>query len=716
MIVTPKLYGRYLPLSNSGHIINDRAESKIQPQWRPLLDDVIELFKEKEPKLHSIYIRGSVADGRAIDGISDIDSLALLDTDEDAPMLDCSWIEEANQSLGKKYPFCDGVETYLLPKERALSDRKSGFYIQSQSICIYGEDIIPRLSPYRVGEDSTFSHAKNLEYDLRYIRQKLYENSDPDFVKTCCKKVMKRIVRAAMESCMVEQNRYTRDLFLSNEMFALSCPEESGRIAKAMHYALNPTEDQGELLQVIAESGDFLVHHIQQKYGKETRGISFIDDFGYGDDLEAGMPNSNGVKWHRFDRSLDPVEASIEFGKGMANDNRDPVLFSVGSETQKLTLPDGGGFDNCRVVTSPSYNKQGGEGSLREEAASWVRRFMGIPAFVDNTFILQQNGRVALSEAFTLSGLRHDDPGILVPELRWPMLSQKIQQARMNEYHYEIGREGTSDDVVSNLQTVMESGATLSTLYTNYPHNPTGLVGSKKEVRAIVDALDRINSGRSDVDKVSHVIDSPYFAGCSQKDRGAYLKNPYEGNLAYDGQTPWQAVLSFSKAFGVASPGITIVVTDKSTQTDFDKQLVSGVGISYNPEFLNATCAVMGEEHDQDVLKHFDALRQKYEKNRSITSNSLERYMLDGDANLTTVLEFPMEFVGREIQCSDGVSRPIQDMNDLVEIFGNAGVVAVNCSTSDRNLVRLAMSGAEHDVQRGVNLISDTVRQIERSI
>ena len=161
MVISPKLYGRYLPLDSKGRIINDRSKSKIQGQWKPLLDDLIELFKEKEPNLHSVYIRGSVADGRAIDGISDIDSLAIIDTDEDSPMLDCDWIEQANNQLGAKYPFCDGVETYLLPKDRVFSDRKTAFYLQSQSICIYGDDVIPQLQPYRVGEEAAYSHSKN---------------------------------------------------------------------------------------------------------------------------------------------------------------------------------------------------------------------------------------------------------------------------------------------------------------------------------------------------------------------------------------------------------------------------------------------------------------------------------------------------------------------------------------------------------------------------
>ncbi len=147
-------------------------------------------------------------------------------------------------------------------------------------------------------------------------------------------------------------------------------------------------------------------------------------------------------------------------------------------------------------------------------------------------------------------------------------------------------------------------------------------------------------------------------------------------------------------------------------QEEFDRQLVSGVGISYSPEFLQAACQVMMPENDSAVLEHFDVLRRKYKRNHGIVSEGLNRYMADGDPNLTAVLEFLKTMIGQEIKCSDGISRPIRDMNDLVEIFGNAGVVSVNCSTKDRNLVRLALSGQAETVQRGVNIISDTVQRL----
>ncbi len=40
--------------------------------------DIVEVFIANEPNLHSKYVRGSVSDGRAVKGISDVDCIAVI--------------------------------------------------------------------------------------------------------------------------------------------------------------------------------------------------------------------------------------------------------------------------------------------------------------------------------------------------------------------------------------------------------------------------------------------------------------------------------------------------------------------------------------------------------------------------------------------------------------------------------------------------------------
>ncbi len=696
-----------------------RQVQRFPPEGRPAkFQKILPVWPFHIPSVRHAYVRGSVGDGRAVDGISDVDGLAVIDTgtsDTDAPMIHCNWIDRANVELIKKYPFCVGVESYLLPKQKVLEDRKSGFYLQSQSICIYGDSLIPQIRPFRVGEEATFSHAKNLRYDIDYISMKLSQNDAPDFVKSCCRKIMKRIVRAAMETVMPEQNRYTRDLFLSHKMFAQACPEEAYRMHEAMHYALNPVSDSQTLLEAISRTGGWLVDFIENRLGVFSRETSFIDDFGFGDSLES-LPEINNTsniqKWYPLNRDIDPVEASIEFGATMRQDGKDPVLLSVGAEPQQLVLPHEKGNISSEIVTQPYYNKQGGKNYARAIGAAWVRRFLGIPAYAQNTFLLQQNGRVALLEAFNIVASERHNPSILIPDLRWPMLGQKVRQAHMRAHEYEISRNDIAEAITVKLREVSESDHSLACLYTNYPHNPTGLLASGDDMACVMTKLDSLNSGLTGEQKIGHVIDTPYFAGCPQKEEGAYIVTPYEETLAYEGDTPWMVVLSFSKAFGISSPGFSIIITDKSLQNQTNQQLATGVGISYSPKFFERICGVMKPENDNYILDHFAALHKKYTKNYNAVSALLGDYLVDGEPNLTTVLEFPDSLIGKEAICSDGLKRRIGDMNDLVEIFGNAGAVTVNCSRNNRHLVRLALSEGTERVELGLRTISGIIEQL----
>ena len=295
MTILPTLYGRYLPIDHKGFILNDRQREAIQPEWKEILDDLIATVLQNHSNVHSIYIRGSVADGRAIKGLSDIDGMAVLDispasSDAKQPMLNCPWLKRANDMLKVKYPFCDGIETYLIPLPMVINDRRTGFYIQSQSLCIWGNDLTKSISPYKLGEPATYSHAPNLAYDVQYIKSKLTQDDSPSFVATCCKKIMKRIVRSGMELCMEADQSYTRDLYLSNEMFSRHYPDNAYRMELALHLALNPLTDKMALLDAIDCTGGWLSRQIATHFPVDERHVSFIDDFGFDDALMPTPP------------------------------------------------------------------------------------------------------------------------------------------------------------------------------------------------------------------------------------------------------------------------------------------------------------------------------------------------------------------------------------------------------------------------------------------
>jgi tRNA nucleotidyltransferase (CCA-adding enzyme) len=71
--------GNCLSQDENGFIINDLSLDMIDHKWRTVLRIVKNNFvKNLDKNLHSIYVRGSVARGLAIEGISDLDMFSLV--------------------------------------------------------------------------------------------------------------------------------------------------------------------------------------------------------------------------------------------------------------------------------------------------------------------------------------------------------------------------------------------------------------------------------------------------------------------------------------------------------------------------------------------------------------------------------------------------------------------------------------------------------------
>lgn len=70
--------GSYFEVDRKGYLVNPASKDKLQDEWKPAIDDVVEAYKENfGENLKSVYIRGSVAKGKAIEYVSDIVLLHL---------------------------------------------------------------------------------------------------------------------------------------------------------------------------------------------------------------------------------------------------------------------------------------------------------------------------------------------------------------------------------------------------------------------------------------------------------------------------------------------------------------------------------------------------------------------------------------------------------------------------------------------------------------
>ncbi len=255
-----KPLGSYFDIDTNGFIINPASSEKIQEEWKPVIDAVISAYRHAYGEyLRTIYIRGSVAKGQAVQYVSDIDTYAYIDLPKAEVNED--WTAEAKKEIMAKYPFVQGVEMEPGP----MSEFSEDTIVLNQSVCVYGTPPeVPKLKP---GKDLAI-HAPSSGFRKKITNfQQFYEaeTTDEETSKRCVT-LMKSLLRAGFEITMERSGKYTRDLYRCYEIFSEYYPDKEPEMREVLHLALNPTADKQKIKETIDGFGMWLLEEVRKYF------------------------------------------------------------------------------------------------------------------------------------------------------------------------------------------------------------------------------------------------------------------------------------------------------------------------------------------------------------------------------------------------------------------------------------------------------------------
>ncbi|KYG29437.1 hypothetical protein [Alkalihalobacillus trypoxylicola] len=210
-------------------------------------------------ELHSIYIRGSIANGNSIDGISDLDTIIVLSKNVQK---DLTPFTLSKKELMKDYPVIVDIESNIVEKE-ALFDLHSSymlsFMIQTYSLCVYGENIQPRLPRFKADQNLANQHLLPLENQIQVAIDDLQNNEGEADILDCCQWIMKILIRAGAALFIGENNRYTRDLYPAYKRFSQYNPEREKEMRMALEYAIEPINDPHKIIMFLKQFGSWFI-------------------------------------------------------------------------------------------------------------------------------------------------------------------------------------------------------------------------------------------------------------------------------------------------------------------------------------------------------------------------------------------------------------------------------------------------------------------------
>ncbi len=271
------LRGRFWPVDQKGRILNDASAELIDPLFCHAIAQAVDAYRRNlKDDLHSIYVTGSVARGRAVAGQSNLDMAAILKPGVSPGPDHNHWLgiggcaAGAGQAAAREITLSLYAWTDVFPGTKRFS--RPAFILGTGAVCVCGPDVEPQtprlpLCPAIANDDVIV-----IEDILSETRETL--TADPATARRQCRRVMRAILHAAFALVTLEESEHTRDLDLARDLFLLHHPEHRADLSRAFSLAVEPSSDPETVLALLDRVRGWLlpkVNHWLDRYNPERQ-------------------------------------------------------------------------------------------------------------------------------------------------------------------------------------------------------------------------------------------------------------------------------------------------------------------------------------------------------------------------------------------------------------------------------------------------------------
>ncbi len=258
-----KPMGTFLKTDENGYLIPEVSLSKVQEKLLPVVASGIVIGKELFGEdLHSVYLRGSVAKGAFIDGISDFD-FKFVTKEKTTKELE-NKLTDALAELAKKYPEITKIDKGISFVEEFTKGKNP--INKYQTLCVYGEDLSKDLPPLKPGKE-TRGASKSILRTMSEMLVALETENNPSVLQRNSVKICKQIIRSAHDLVGEKLQRYTRDVYPAYEGAIQVYPEQKALLHRIAEIAVFGSTNKQELISLIEQSKAFLEPELTTVFG-----------------------------------------------------------------------------------------------------------------------------------------------------------------------------------------------------------------------------------------------------------------------------------------------------------------------------------------------------------------------------------------------------------------------------------------------------------------
>ncbi|EPE60554.1 nucleotidyltransferase domain protein [Exiguobacterium sp. S17] len=235
-----------LGTDEAGYVINQTDVTRIQPMFRPVLDQVIQLLREEFAEaLYSVYVYGSVGRGTAVAGRSDLDVTVIVKQEVDVDVL-----KRRTMLLLREHPEVIKIDYDIGLLDTVLdpvNHYEWGFWLRHMCACVEGTDLSHSFPYMKPDERTSRALNRDLSNQLREAQVQLKTRRMTGKEK---RSLVKRMIRGAYLTINVEDQSFVSTITDSLFVLRLYFPNSEiiDNLERGMESAKLQDEWLGELI------------------------------------------------------------------------------------------------------------------------------------------------------------------------------------------------------------------------------------------------------------------------------------------------------------------------------------------------------------------------------------------------------------------------------------------------------------------------------------
>lgn len=255
-----KEYGGIYEVDQDGVLVPEGSVDKIVPPWSDAVAYLVSAYQKiLAESCHSVYVRGSIARGFGVEGLSDLDSTCYAHKREFDLKEVVAWGEKTRQEYAQRFPFSHRPEIDIKFLEDEREKLHTMRWFKRSAACVYGEDLLSRI-PTPTLQDMIDNSGVTSEY-INEVTERFFQDIGQSATDklSFCRWICKRYLRAASALVLPRTLKVTNDLYYCYTLFSEIYPQQDSNMRRALELVLNPTETLQSYEQVVRELRDFFV-------------------------------------------------------------------------------------------------------------------------------------------------------------------------------------------------------------------------------------------------------------------------------------------------------------------------------------------------------------------------------------------------------------------------------------------------------------------------